>query len=93
MHGLNTATCYTQEVQARACSQTPNSVANFLNCYLGASTMKYLHTMVRVTGLDQSLEVYCTHLGLENMGRFDIERPLHMVFLAAPTRSTNQADP
>ena len=35
--------------------------------------MKYLHTMVRVTDLDRSLEFYCTHLGLENMGRFDIE--------------------
>ncbi|KPK54229.1 MAG: glyoxalase, partial [Gammaproteobacteria bacterium SG8_31] len=26
--------------------------------------MKYLHTMVRVTDLDESIDFYCTKLGL-----------------------------
>ena len=45
--------------------------------------MRYLHTMVRVSDLDASLEFYCTHLGLKNMGRFDIkEGRFSLVFLA-----------
>ena len=45
--------------------------------------MRYLHTMVRVSDLDASLEFYCTHLGLKNMGRFDIEEGrFSLVFLA-----------
>lgn len=45
--------------------------------------MRYLHTMVRVTDLEASLEFYCTHLGLKNVGRFDIEEGrFSLVFLA-----------
>ena len=40
--------------------------------------MKYLHTMVRVTDLDASLDFYCTKLGLKELRRFTL------VFLAAP---------
>ena len=55
--------------------------------------MKYLHTMVRVTDLDQSLEFYCTHLGLENMGRFDIEKGrFTLVFLAPPGQPEAQIE-
>ena len=47
--------------------------------------MKYLHTMVRVSDLDKSLDFYCNKLGLENLGRFDIEAGrFSLVFLAAP---------
>ncbi|MFN6943121.1 MAG: VOC family protein, partial [Parvibaculum sp.] len=35
--------------------------------------MKYLHTMVRVSDLDASLDFSCNKLGLENLGRFDVE--------------------
>ena len=35
--------------------------------------MKYLHTMVRVTDLDASLDFYCNKLGLELVGRHDYE--------------------
>lgn len=46
--------------------------------------MKYLHTMVRVTDLEKSLEFYCTKLGLKEMGRFDVEEGrFSLVFLAA----------
>ena len=55
--------------------------------------MKYLHTMVRVTDLDRSLEFYCTHMGLENMGRFDIEEGrFTLVFLAPPGQPEAQIE-
>ncbi len=46
--------------------------------------MKYLHTMVRVTDLDKSLEFYCEHLGLKEVARKDIPAGrFTLVFLAA----------
>ncbi len=33
--------------------------------------MKYLHTMVRVSDLGQSLDFYCNKLGLKELGRHD----------------------
>lgn len=47
--------------------------------------MKYLHTMVRVTDLDASLDFYCNKLGLQEVGRHDSEQGrFTLVFLAAP---------
>jgi lactoylglutathione lyase len=47
--------------------------------------MKYCHTMVRVTDLDQSLTFYCDALGLQVMARKDhSEGKFTLVFLAAP---------
>ena len=47
--------------------------------------MKYLHTMVRVTDLDASLDFYCDKLGLKELGRYDDEAGRYTnVFLAAP---------
>ncbi len=47
--------------------------------------MKYLHTMVRVTDLDASLDFYCNKLGLEELRRVDNEKGrFTLVFLAAP---------
>jgi lactoylglutathione lyase len=47
--------------------------------------MKYLHTMVRVTDLDESLDFYCNKLGLEEVRRKDVEAGrFTLVFLAAP---------
>ena len=47
--------------------------------------MKYLHTMVRVADLDESLAFYCDHLGLEQVRRKDHEKGrFTLVFLAAP---------
>lgn len=46
--------------------------------------MKYLHTMVRVTDLVESLDFYCNKLGLEEIGRIDNESGrFTLVFLAA----------
>ncbi len=47
--------------------------------------MKYLHTMVRVTDLERSLDFYCDKLGLKELRRYDIEKGrFTLVFLAAP---------
>lgn len=47
--------------------------------------MRYLHTMVRVKDLDQSLDFYCNKLGLKEMRRHDSREGRYtLVFLAAP---------
>lgn len=47
--------------------------------------MKYLHTMIRVTNIDESLDFYCTKLGLTELRRYDNEQGrFTLVFLAAP---------
>lgn len=47
--------------------------------------MKYLHTMVRVSDVDASLDFYCKHLGLVQLRRYDSEKGrFSLIFLAAP---------
>ena len=47
--------------------------------------MKYLHTMVRVSDLDASIDFYCNKLGLDELRRYDSEQGrFTLVFLAAP---------
>ena len=47
--------------------------------------MKYLHTMVRVSNLDESLDFYVNKLGLKQLQRKDYENGrFSLVFLAAP---------
>ena len=47
--------------------------------------MKYLHTMVRVTDLERSLDFYCDKLGLQELRRYDVEKGrFTLIFLAAP---------
>jgi len=47
--------------------------------------MKYLHTMVRVTDIDASLDFYCNKLGLTETQRKDSEAGRYtLIFLAAP---------
>ncbi len=55
--------------------------------------MKYLHTMVRVSNLEDSLTFYCRHLGLEELRRYDSEEGrFTLVFLAAPGDSDAQVE-
>lgn len=55
--------------------------------------MKYLHTMVRVTDLNSSLEFYCKHLGLQELRRYDNEQGrFSLVFLAAPGDTEAQVE-
>ena len=47
--------------------------------------MKYLHTMVRVSDLDASLDFYCNKLGLKEVARYDYpDSRFTLVMLAAP---------
>jgi lactoylglutathione lyase len=47
--------------------------------------MKYLHTMVRVSDLERSLDFYCNKLGLKELRRTQNEQGrFTLVFLAAP---------
>ena len=47
--------------------------------------MRYLHTMVRVSNLEQSLDFYCNKLGLKQVRRVDHEAGrFTLVFVAAP---------
>ncbi len=46
--------------------------------------MKYLHTMVRVTNLEESLDFYCNKLGLIEITRTEHEQGRYtLIFLAA----------
>ena len=55
--------------------------------------MKYLHTMVRVRDLDESLDFWVNKLGLEELRRYDNEGGrFTLVFLAAPGDSTAQVE-
>lgn len=55
--------------------------------------MKYLHTMVRVTDIDESLDFYCNKLGLEELDRYVNEGGrFTLVFLAAPGNESAQVE-
>ena len=55
--------------------------------------MKYLHTMVRVTNLDESLDFYCNKLGLVELKRKEVPAGrFTLVFLAAPGDETAQVE-
>jgi lactoylglutathione lyase len=47
--------------------------------------MRYLHTMLRVSNLDRSLEYFCNQLGLKEVRRYDDQKGRYTnVFLAGP---------
>lgn len=47
--------------------------------------MEYLHTMIRVSDLDESLDFFCSKLGLVEVARTEVEAGrFTLVFLAAP---------
>jgi len=55
--------------------------------------MKYLHTMVRVTDLDESLDFYCDKLGLYEVSRKEVPQGrFTLVFLAAPGDESAQLE-
>lgn len=55
--------------------------------------MRYLHTMVRVADLEQSLKFYCEGLGLRGIRRHDSEGGRYtLVFLAAPGDASAQVE-
>lgn len=47
--------------------------------------MEYLHTMVRIRDIDESLDFYCNKLGLKEISRKESEQGrFTLIFLAAP---------
>jgi lactoylglutathione lyase len=55
--------------------------------------MKYLHTMVRVTDLDESIDFYCNKLGLEEVRRYDSEGGrFTLVYLAPEGQEESQLE-
>ena len=55
--------------------------------------MKYLHTMVRVDDLVESLDFYCNKLGLTELNRHENEQGrFTLVFLAAPGDESAQVE-
>src|SRR5690606_16691190 len=55
--------------------------------------MKYLHTMVRVSNLEESLDFYCNKLGLQELQRRESEQGrFTLVFLAAPGNTEAQVE-
>lgn len=55
--------------------------------------MKYLHTMVRVSNLEHSLDFYCDKLGLQEISRREVEAGrFTLVFLAAPGDESAQIE-
>lgn len=55
--------------------------------------MKYLHTMVRVSDLEESLDFYCNKLGLKEVRRYDNpEGRFTLVMLAAPGDESAQIE-
>jgi len=55
--------------------------------------MQYLHTMVRVSDLDASLDFYCNKLGLVEVRRMENEKGrFTLVFLATPQDAGRMGD-
>src|SRR5580765_6195738 len=55
--------------------------------------MRYLHTMVRVTDLDASLDFYCNKLGLKELRRVEVTPGRYtLVFLGADENSDAQVE-
>ena len=55
--------------------------------------MKYLHTMVRVSDIDRSLDFYCNKLGLKEVNRYESkEGRFTLVFLSAPDNEAAQVE-
>ncbi|MDR4306475.1 VOC family protein [Chelatococcus sambhunathii] len=55
--------------------------------------MKYLHTMVRVSDVDASLDFYCDKLGLEEVRRMENEQGrFTLIFLAPPGQRDAQVE-
>jgi lactoylglutathione lyase len=55
--------------------------------------MKYLHTMVRVSDVEASLNFYCKLLGLKELRRYDNEQGrFSLIFLAAPGQDDAQVE-
>ena len=55
--------------------------------------MKYLHTMIRVSDIEESLNFYCNQLGLKEVRRYDNDQGrFTLIFFAAPDDESAQIE-
>lgn len=54
--------------------------------------MQFLHTMVRVRNLEESLEFYCACLGLREMRRIEVEKGRYTLLFLAADEDVQRAD-
>ncbi len=55
--------------------------------------MRYLHTMLRITDVDESLDFFCNKLGLEEVRRIEVEQGrFTLIFLAPPGQPDAQVE-
>ena len=55
--------------------------------------MKYLHTMVRISDIDASIDFYCNHLGLKEVNRVEVPAGrFTLIFLAAAGNEDAQVE-
>jgi len=55
--------------------------------------MKYLHTMIRVSDIEESLNFYCNQLGLKEVRRYDNDQGrFTLIFLTAPDDQSAQIE-
>jgi len=55
--------------------------------------MKFLHSMVRISNIDDSIKFYCQGLGLEETRRKDVEKGrFTLIFLDTPNKSGTELE-
>jgi len=55
--------------------------------------MRYLHTMLRVTDVDASMDFFCNKLGLVQQRRVDVEQGrFSLIFLSPPDQPDAQVE-
>jgi lactoylglutathione lyase len=70
-----------------------NSASETTSRQPGANPMRYLHTMLRVSDLDRSLDFFCDKLGKQEVRRYDDPKGRYTnVFLAGSDDGSLLAD-
>lgn len=54
--------------------QKKHELTTAVKIYYNENIMRYLHTMLRISDIDASLNFYCTLLGMEEVYRYDSEK-------------------
>ena len=61
------------------------SVLHYFLDFFGTGLMKYLHTMIRASNLDETLDFFVNKLGMVEASRYDNEEGrFSLIFLSAP---------
>jgi lactoylglutathione lyase len=55
--------------------------------------MKYLHTMLRISNIEKSLDFYCHMLGLKELRRYDDEKGRYTLIFLVTDQDANDKNP